>query len=113
MAHSPSLLAHNMKLLERLLMEHWHLRIKPASAQMVVCRGTADVARDFNGRDDSGSYWNICGWNTYQSMSVLGHQVWWVGSSHECLAQATHGGWRRFWATTGARPCGDFPCGAT
>lgn len=51
-ADSPSQLAHNMQILEHLLMERWRLRIKPGSSQMVVCRGSADVTRDYDGDDE-------------------------------------------------------------
>lgn len=102
-ADSPVQLALNVKILERLLMERWRLRIKPGSSQMVVCRCCADVSRDYDDEDDDGPYWNVCGWRTCQSMNVLGHQIAWDGSPHECLAGTTQSPWRRFWATTASR----------
>lgn len=77
----------------------WRLRIKPGSSQMVVCSGTPDIARDFDGDDEAGPYWIVCGWHAYQSMNVLGHQISWDGSPHECVSQASQSAWRRFWAT--------------
>lgn len=83
LADSSFRLVHNMRILELQLLQRWHLRMKPGSAhaQMVVCRGTADVARDYDGDDDAGSHWLVCGLPTHHTMNVLGHHV-----PGECLA---------------------------
>lgn len=109
LADTPSQLAHNMNILEMHLLQDWRLRIKPGSSQMVVCRGTPDTARDFDGDDEAGPYWIVCGWHAYQSMNVLGHRISWGGSPHECISQASPSAWRRLWATTSSAAMRKLP----
>lgn len=71
------------------------------SEQMIVCRGAPELQPPPDGSDAEGDYWDICGWRTYRSVSVLGHTI--VGSIVRILlAEHVGGGMARHQGRPGA-----------
>ena len=93
-------LEHAMRMLESLdkvLKEHWRLRLKPSSRLWISAAGHRELAADLDG------------WTWQEPFVVLGHRVARSGSCAPDLAAAEHGAWIRWLSGGGSCRHRDLP----
>lgn len=98
-----------MQVLRSVLQREWRLGVNEGSELMLVSRGAPEVQGPPSGTDAEGDCWNVAGWMPYRSMSILGHQISWDGSSAYCWQRTAAAAWRKLWAVVGTKMIKTLP----